>query len=322
MALDFLNATHVKQEGLFTKQMERVNHEVWAKVLLDDGPSVVYAVDKKKEVKGTIACIRDKKEKNTAKHTWVDVSYSIQPSGCECNEFFNEAAICYLVKTHLADVPCFSRAAIQGIFPSKFGMCEMQFTAVKGIDLEDCLNSIPVEYIHSVIAQVLVSIRLGQQRIQLKHHDFHLKNILVEPRETPGQWIVDTPEGSLCVPLLMDATIIDFGLSSATDPTTGKRFKRIDECLLIQQDDDDSSSNGSWGVWGSELQGDEGYDMAMLVECLTEELFTKRPLEISKIALVASLQPLVNVNFTSRGRPRENCSIDWSQVWKILHLHG
>ena len=172
----------------------------------------------------------------------------------------------------------------------------------------------------SVVAQVLVSIRLAQHRIQLKHHDFHLKNILVQPRESPGQWVVDTPEGTLTLPVCMDATIIDFGLSSATDPETGKRFRRIDECLLIQRDDESTTSDGSWGVWGSDLENDEGYDMAMLVECLTEALFTKRPLDIEKVAFVTLLQPLVNVNFTSRGRPRENCTIDWKAVWKVLQL--
>ena len=268
--------------------------------------------------------------------TWMKIAYMSDTQAQEGCEFFHELGVSMLVCKYLDDIPAFSMAKLlsaewKGVSPlkdlAKNGNTHepwapgphLYFADAKAKELEESILDLTSEELHSVIKQVLVAIRIAQHRISLKHHDLHLGNVLLH-KEEDSEWVVETPEGVLKVPVKgYRAVIIDFGLSSAIDPETKRQLRRLDEALLTAPPSNDSDSDG-WGVWGPQLDGDNGYDLAMLAESLVEGLFMQRPLCIDKLKLVAALQPLVNINFTRRGRPAERCSIEWAKVFKTVEL--
>ncbi len=271
-----------------------------------------------------------------ANKTWVKMAYVNDAKIQEGCEFFHELAMSMLVCKYLDDIPTYSMAKLlsaewKGVSPlkdlAKHGNTKeswapgphLYFADAKGAELEDLICDISPSELDSVVKQVLVALRLAQHRISLKHHDMHLGNVLLH-KQDDTEWAVETPEGSLKIPIRgYRAVIIDFGLSSAIDPETKRQLRRLDEVLLTAPPSNDSDSDG-WGVWGAQLEGDNGYDVAMFVESLVEGLFMQRPLCIKKIGLVASLQPYVNINFTRRGRPAERCGVDWAKIFKTLEL--
>ena len=279
------------------------------------------------------------KGKPRKNHAWLEAAWEVDypQKKISGTEFFHELAVSYLVSKYLADLPSFSISKFLGAdFSSPANAFTLQlkggnvesfeerkphlyFRHARAEELEDVLNDkISAEQLLSIIQQVLVSIRLAQHRIKLKHHDLHLGNVLV----LDGPNIIEsyeTPEGIVNVSIVgARAVIIDYGLSAATDPESGLRMQRIDEQLLIGSSNNESDDG--WGVWGSELDGDEGYDVAMFSESLTEILFKQRPLDVSKIAIVARLQEHVNVNFTDRGRPEERTGIDWTKLFRSFNM--
>lgn len=281
----------------------------------------------------TICKSRGRKRANK---TWMKMAYvqdAVSQEGCE---FFHELAVSMLVCKYLDDIPTFSMAKLlsaewRGISPlrelaSKGNTKEpwapgphLYFADADGNELEDSISDLTALELDSVLKQVLVALRIAQHRIHLKHHDMHLGNVLLH-KEEDSEWRVETPEGPVVVPIRgYRAVIIDFGLSSAIDPETNRQLRRLDEAMLTAPPSNESDSEG-WGVWGPKLEGDNGYDVAMLIESMVEGLFIERPLSVDKIKLVASLQPLVNINFTRRGRPAERCVVDWTMVFKAIEL--
>jgi hypothetical protein len=270
---------------------------------------------------------------------WTEAAWVQDDEKVQGNEYFHELAVSLMVREHLKDIPAFGASVIVGASYKSDGCgfeqriagnvkkhnkrgLNLYFKSVGSArDLEDVVNDLTFDQFHSVLYQVLTAVRMGQHRIRLKHHDLHLGNVLLTPADPEQKTLrLETPEGVQEIPMLgMLAVLIDFGLSSAVDPESKVLYQRLDEKLLIGDgDSEDSSSEDSWGVWGAELDGDEGYDVAMFVESIVEQLFQDRPLNIEKLTLIAKLQALVNVNFTDRGRPAENCTIDWAALFQIF----
>lgn len=300
----------------FEKKMNRKNHILWIK--LGKGTDEFYSVVPGHEfMKGSLEDMDTKRGKR--KETWINAAFFITPTTLESNEFYHETAINFLVKKYLSDVPAYSRAEFQWSNSKLDGDCVICFKKVEGTELEPMVPLLTAKEIHSILFQVFVAIRLAQHRIQLKHHDFHLKNIIITPSEKT-EWVVETPEGVQTVPICgLEATIIDYGLSSATDPESKLRLKRADEKLLMNPGSGDTGD--SWGVWDSTLEGDEGYDFAMLVESFVEELFLERPLSIPKLDLISNLQRFITVDFTDRGRPKEKNSLDWEKIFLFMSTY-
>lgn len=305
-------------DATFRKEHELEFISTWCRVRMD-GPTEtqVRGVDGR-ILEGVVDKISDSRGTSKKKCTWVDTLWVQDGDALKSNEFFHEAGISKLVKDHLSDLPTFARGALQDAqLDSKGGRGWLTFLRVPGVELETVVNDLTLEDMKSVMLQVLASICVAQQRIQLKHHDLHLFNVLVHPADSPQQWSVETPFGLLHIPIGgMHASIIDYGLSSATDPTSNKRLVRLDEELLTKQKKDEPSDD--WGVWGPKLEGDTGYDVAMFVESFVEELFRDRPLNIPKLQVVSSLQELFDIDFTDRGRPMETCVVDWPRVFAVL----
>lgn len=309
---------------IFEKTLEKENVETWTRVrILDKNPiQTVQGIDGR-QISGFVEEIDSEKGTNKKLCTWIDTAWVLdeQAKEMKSNEFFHEYLVNDLVKKHLSDVPSFSRALLTDAFFSQTKNCSLYFRKVnESAEMEDVLNDMNEHELRSVLLQVFASICLAQHRIQLKHHDLHLGNVLISPMKNTDEkeWIVHLPFGSYKIPLVnLHATIIDYGLASATDPNTNIRYMRIDEDLLTKSDPDEEAE---WGVWGADLQGDEGYDVAMFVESMVEQLFTDRPLNIPKLSIIASLQKLVNIDFTERGRPMQRCTIQWKDIFDTLQL--
>lgn len=294
-------------------------------------------------------------EKNTK---WVQAAFIKSSKTLEGNEFFHELAINVLLNTYCNDLPIFSHsqlvAATWHVSDSTLVSCDKRtimhhcnasptsseegkrkkrksenikikegnklwFRAVSNpsVSLEDAALSISTKQLISIIFQTLIGLRLAQHRLKLKHHDLHLGNIMLAETDLEEAEYV-TPEGTFKVKFCgFRAVLIDYGLSSAVDPETGLWVKRLDECLLMADQEEDD--NDSWGVWGEPLDGDEGYDVAMLIESLTEAMFEERPLNINKLKIIAQLQQFASCNFTDRGRPSEKTKIDWAKVFLYLN---
>jgi hypothetical protein len=277
-------------------------------------------------VRGEIDLINDSKGYSRRFCTWVNALWVYDGlSDClRCNEFFHEALLSYFVRITMADVPMFSRAALvyANVQKRTLGFKKVQ----GGNDMDKELYKMTCTQLHSCIAQVLVGIRLAQLRMKLKHHDLHLGNVMVSPRNEAGELEIQTPEGLVRIPLVgYDATIIDFGLSSMSEE---KALVRLDIDLLIQGGSETSHSNSrltsdigkSWGTWDPDLSGDTGYDFSMFIESVTETVLEERPLNLEKITMLAKLQELILTKFTERCRPQDPSLVDWAKVWKVLEL--
>ena len=307
----------------------------WVAAKKDKGDDTCIVAVDGKTCKAAAFTIRRSRGRKRTGVTCVNAAWCATQKSLEGNEFFHELGVSMLVCKYLHDVPAFSKTRLLGaewigesVFKARaeFGNAEhwtpgphLYFAGVKARELEDELPAMPASVLDSVIKQVLVAIRLAQLRIRLKHHDLHLGNVLVEPCDD-SEDVYDTPEGRVTVPILKyRAVLIDYGLSSAVDPETSMSLHRLDEPLIMRAPSNASkSSSDGWGVWGHELVGDEGYDIAMFVESLAEGLFVERPLPVDKIQLVSTLQHLVNIDFTDRGRPAERCSVSWQEVFRSV----
>ena len=321
---DSIAANDSRGDPLETDDTFRKEHELefiatWCRVRMEGSEVQVRGVDGR-VLEGAIDKISDVRGTSKKKCAWVDTLWIQDKDTVKSNEFFHEAGLCKLVKDHLSDLPTFARGTLQSAkLDSKGGRGWLTFLRVPGVELETIVNDLSPDEMKSIMLQVLASICIAQQRIKLKHHDLHLFNVLVHPaaESDAKQWSVETPFGLLHIPIVgMHASIIDFGLSSATDPESGKRLVRLDEELLTKPKKDEPSDD--WGVWGPTLEGDTGYDVAMFVESFVEELFRDRPLNIPKLQIVASLQELFDIDFTDRGRPMETCVVDWPRVFAVL----
>lgn len=303
----------------FNKRLEYESVRTWARVrvAVHDGCQTIQTTDGR-QLEGFVETVDDERGASKKLCTWVEAAWVVDKLAKEVksNEFFHEYVLNMLTKKHLSDIPPFSRACLLDAKFNATGESILAFQEVgECTDMEDVVNDMTSEELRSVLLQIFASICIAQKRIQLKHHDLHLGNILISPTKETS-WSVELPIGKVVIPIVnLHATIIDYGLSSATDPETGNRYVRVDEELLIKVD---PAEEDEWGVWGSELQGDEGYDVAMLVESIVEQLFNDRPLDIPKLSIIAKLQTLVNVDFTERGRPMQNCSIKWEEIFAAL----
>lgn len=306
-----------EEDDLFHKEHLLEFVSTWCRVRLDEPSSTLQAVDGR-SFEGVVDKIAECRGTSKKKCTWVDTAWIVEGSTVKSNEFFHEAAVSRLVRDHLADIPVFARGRLMDAkLNVRGGKGWLTFQRVPGVELETVVNDLSVEEMRSIMLQVFAAMCVAQHRIQLKHHDLHLFNVLVHPVQDPADWIVELPFGTVKIPLVgFHASIIDFGLSSATDPKSGRRFVRLDEELLTKPKRDEPSDD--WGVWGPELDGDTGYDPAMFVESFVEELFRDRPLNIPKLQIISTLQELFDIDFTDRGRPTETCVVDWPTLFALL----
>jgi hypothetical protein len=133
-----------------------------------------------------------------------------------------------------------------------------------GVSLEDVIYKMKLSQFKSIILQILISLCWAQKVSYFKHHDLHSGNAFMKRRNVKKIW--ELPSGStITLPdTNYQAIIADFGLSSITDPRTKTRHCRLDYGIL------DTDERG-WGAWEEGLEGNEGYDIAVLLHSLIDD---------------------------------------------------
>jgi serine/threonine protein kinase len=121
--------------------------------------------------------------------------------------------------------------------------------------------SLPPKMFQSIILQVMVGLAWAQHRAHFKHHDLHSDNVFVTSKRVPKMWPLPNGRIVMLPDTTVSASIADYGQSSVTFKST--RFTRIDV--------HDLDLSRKWGSWNSILQGNEGYDMAVLLKSLEED---------------------------------------------------
>jgi hypothetical protein len=281
-----------------------------------------------KKVVGSIDVLGDNQGYLRKNCTWENCAWIVDPyakSLLSC-EYFHELVMGLTLREKLLDIPVFSRAFLQF---ADLGKKQLHFSKVGGVneakELDAIIHELRPEELQSIVFQVLVSICIAQKRVKLKHHDLHLGNVMITPRQSPGVWGVKTPVGIFTVPLIgYDATIIDFGLSSceASFGENHLHLSRLDSDLLCMGDSGTSSvSNASdigksWGVWDPDLEGDTGYDFCMFIESIIDTIVQGRPLDITKLTFLSEVQKFSGAKCTGRNRPETKSTLDWEQVFK------
>ena len=315
--------------NLFIKKFRKDQLELWVRVRTEE--STVRKLDLSCEVygadgslsKGSIDIMQTTRGYSRRFCTWINALWVVdsESKSILSNEFFHEALLSYAIRIFMNNVPMFSRAALVNIDTDKRTLTFQK--VLHGKDFDHVIHSMTFLQLKSVIYQTLVGIRLAQHRLEFKHHDLHLGNVMVSPCASSSQ-IFDTPEGLLSVNVEgYEATIIDFGLSSLSKEQS---LIRLDIDLLITGDSQTSSRQSvdtedlgkSWGNWNPDLKGDTGYDYAMFIESVTEQIILERPLPMEKLNLLSQLQSLIKTSFTSRCRPVTPFMLDWAKVWKIF----
>ena len=116
--------------------------------------------------------------------------------------------------------------------------------------------------------QMLHTLDVLQRTLQFKHHDLHSDNLFVEDirgsdKVYNGVKLSDVThfryhlDDGTCLTIPSCGYMIkfgDFGFASATDPTSGTRFHRIDIDMF-------NDKVRTWGSWSQQLEGEHGYDM-------------------------------------------------------------
>jgi len=302
--------------------------------LIHDSQCIATTKDFRKVV-GSIDVLGDTQGYLRKNCVWENCAWIIDPyaNGLLCCEYFHELIMGLTLRDTLSDIPVFSRAFLQFADLEKK---QLHFSKVGGKELDLVIHDMHDEELQSVVFQVLVSICIAQKRIQLKHHDLHLGNVMVSPRAQTGSWDINTPVGVFTVPLIgYDATIIDFGLSSCVSSSEGTyrgsvkqvQISRLDSDLLSMGESGTSSASKSsdigksWGVWDPDLEDDTGYDFSMFVESIVDTVIQERPLAISKLTFLSELQKFSQTKCTERNRPETKSVLDWSLVFhKFLPL--
>lgn len=317
------------KSDFFTKKFLPEQLQLWVRVRTKD--SVVSSSDLSCEVHGvdgfsictgSIDIMQGEKGYSRRFCTWINARWAVDyyANSLLCNEFYHEALLSYAIRVYLADLPMFTRAALVSIDEQRR---HLVFHTVQGENFDHVIHSLTFKQLKSVLFQTLIGIRLAQHRLNFKHHDLHLGNVMISKAPLSTQ-IFDTPEGLLSVVVEgVEATIIDFGLSSISKEHS---VIRLDIDLLITGDSQTSSQQSvktedlgkSWGNWNPELKGDTGYDYAMFIESVTEQVILERPLPMDKLSLLSQLQFLIHTSFTSRCRPVTPFELDWAKVWKIF----
>ena len=188
------------------------------------------------------------------------------------NEFLNEAVVGYLVSNHVR-VPHIIKTRdfwikdATGLLLQDYG----------GQSIYKSMVDISLEQFQSIMIQVLVTLSICQTKVHLKHHDMHLENVFLnaltdkdhsplhnEALNSKAVWayrLVNSKGEPFEVRIKHHnklAKIGDFGLSSATDPTSQTRYERADYALL-------DSCEAEWGEWSGRLDCMKSYDAVTLL---------------------------------------------------------
>jgi hypothetical protein len=162
-----------------------------------------------------------------------------------------------------------------------------------GVEMSKFMSALTLDDIKSIVYQILIAMAWAQEVCHFKHHDMHPGNIFLEQKEVPLQWTL--PDGTtMHVGGKYLARIADFGLSAITNPVSCTRHARIDYEL-------NSISHKSWGKWDHVYEGNKGYDVAVFLGCLKDDVEGDKKRWVNK--LLRELGKSSSFKISNKGRP-------------------
>ena len=159
----------------------------------------------------------------------------------ESTEFLVEASVDYLIKNHVQEKIPYFLTSVDSWRSKRHGNILLRNA---GFDMNSHFPFYGLLEIQAIVIQTMYAIAWAQKYIHLKHHDLHCGNVFIDG-ETSDSINLKFPEGTtLVLPAKMPKILIaDYGLSSATDPTTKCRVTRADFHLMETSTSDDDSDN-------------------------------------------------------------------------------
>lgn len=179
------------------------------------------------------------------------------------NTFYTEKAVAECLNVHVnTKLPAPSFCIQHDSWKSeRFYNISMEYA---GVEMCSFLSVMTLEELKCVVMQILVSMAWAQEVCHFKHHDMHPGNIFLDHSEVPLQWAL--PNGKIMnIGGKYFARIADFGLSAVTNPISMTRHARIDYEL-------NSISHKSWGKWDHIYEDNKGYDVAVFLGCLRDDV--------------------------------------------------
>jgi hypothetical protein len=164
----------------------------------------------------------------------------------ESTEFLVEATVDYLVKTHMKDKANFFLTSSATWRSKRHGNILLKNA---GFDINFHFSFFSALQVQAIVLQAMYAIAWAQKYIHLKHHDLHCGNVFIDGKiEQTTQ--LKFPEGkTFSLPAKMPKILIaDYGLSSATDPSSKSRVTRADFHLMETQSGSTSASGHSSDV--------------------------------------------------------------------------
>jgi len=161
----------------------------------------------------------------------------------------------------------------------------------------------------SVLLQVMVALYWAQHLHHFKHHDLHSSNVFFHNEDVPELWSLPDGRKVRLPDTSIRAVIADFGHASITDD--GYRFTRMDV--------KDLDVGPGWGRWNSRLEGNEGYDLAVLLQSLLSEV---EDLSSQKFLwqLLYAMKSVHPFRMTKLGRPSENVRVKMHDLFSHKEL--
>ena len=152
--------------------------------------------------------------------------------------------------------------------------------------------------LQSVVVQVMIALYWAQHLHHFKHHDLHSSNVFFHDEQVPEVWTLPDGRRVRLPDTSIRAVIADFGHASFTD--NGYRFTRMDV--------KDLDVGPAWGRWNSRLEGNEGYDLAVLVDTLLAEVDAK-PSRLFLTSLMRAMTSIHPFHMTAKHRPVTNVRV-------------
>ena len=208
----------------------------------------------RKELTVTVKRRTDKEEKDKApkgySHVTLPLEFCSQALSTPCDgaeillessEFLVEASVDYLIKCHMKDKIQFFLTSADTWRSKRHGNILLKNA---GFDMNFHFSFYNTIQIQAIVLQTMYAIAWAQKYIHLKHHDLHCGNVFVDGNTKETQ-LLKFPDGkTFTLPLNMPKILIaDYGLSSATDPSTRSRVSRADFHLMETSRSGSSSSS-------------------------------------------------------------------------------
>ena len=161
----------------------------------------------------------------------------------ESTEFLVEATVDYLVKSYMKDKASFFLTSSDTWRSKRHGNILLKNA---GFDINFHFSFFSALQVQAIVLQAMYAIAWAQKYIHLKHHDLHCGNVFIDGKIEQTMQLKFPNGKTFSLPSKMPKILIaDYGLSSATDPSTKSRVTRADFHLMETIQSGSTSSSNS-----------------------------------------------------------------------------